>query len=78
MPFGLRNSAVTFVAMMHDLKAIWDSILVEKMDMRNNGTRIIIDDLFIFAESLENALLIFETILLVAKQEVCYPYVKSS
>ena len=67
MPFGLRNSAATFVAMIHDLKAIWDSILAEKMDMRNNGTRIIIDDLFIFAESLENALLIFETILLVAK-----------
>ena len=53
--------------MMHDLKAIWDRILSTKMDMRHNGTRIIIDDLIIFVESVENALIILDTILTVAK-----------
>ena len=67
MPFGLRNSAATFVCMMHGLKTIWDAILAEKMDLKHNGTRIIIDDLIIFAESMENALIILETILTVVK-----------
>lgn len=67
MPFGLRNSAATFVCMMHDLKTIWDAILAEKMDLKHNETRIIIDDLIIFAESFENAMIILETILTVAK-----------
>ena len=68
MPFGLRNSPAVFICMMHDLKQIWDKILSEKMDIgENNGSRIIMDDVFIFAETIENAFIILETICEVAK-----------
>ena len=68
MPFGLRNGPAVFTAMMYDLKEIWDRIISEKIDLsRNNGTRIIIDDLFIFAETLENAFFMLDAICTVAQ-----------
>ena len=69
LPFGLRNGPAVFTAMMYDLKRIWDEIISKKIDLsKNNGTRIIIDDLFIFAESLENALFMLEVICQVAER----------
>ena len=68
LPFGLRNGPAVFTAMMYDIKEVWDKIISEKIDLsRDNGTRIIIDDLFIFAESLENALFMLEVICDVAQ-----------
>ena len=63
MPFGLRNAPAVFICMMHDLKQIWDKILSKKMEIgKSNGTRIIMDDVFIFAETVENAFIILHTI----------------
>ena len=68
LPFGLRNGPAVFTAMMYDLKRIWVEIISKNIDLsKNNGTRIIIDDLFIFAESLENALFMLEVICQVAE-----------
>ena len=68
MSFGLRNGPAVFTAMMYDLKDIWDKIISEKIDLsRNNGTRIIIDDLFIFAETLDNAFFMLDAICTVAQ-----------
>ncbi len=57
MPFGLKNAPVIFVAFMHDLKEQWDFI-VEKggIELSNDdGNKIIIDDTFIFATTIDNA-----------------------
>ena len=68
MPFGLRNGPAVLTAMMYDLKKIWDKIISEKIDLsQNNGTRIIIDDLLIYADSLENALVMLDVICKVAE-----------
>ena len=68
MLYGLRNDPAVFTAMMYDIKEVWDQIISEKTDLsRNNGTRIIIDDLFIFAETLENAFSMLDVICNVAQ-----------
>ena len=68
MPFGLRNAPAIFIAMMHDLKALWD-ILQEQKGVptdHDNGTTIIVDDNLIFARTLKNALIIFECVCIIA------------
>ena len=68
MPFGLQNAPAIFIAMMHDLKALWDILQEEKgvPTDHDNGTTIIVDGNLIFAHTLKNALIIFECICIIA------------
>jgi hypothetical protein len=70
MPFGLRNAPAIFVMMMHDLKALWTK-LCEKEGItpsENEGTTIIIDDIFLYAISEDNAFIILRCIALIARK----------
>ena len=70
MPFGLRNAPAVFVAMMHDLKALWTD-LCHKYGIKpshDEGTTIIIDDIFVFAVSEDNSFIILECIAKISRK----------
>ena len=54
--------------MIHDRKALWDTLQEQKgvPADHGNGTAIIIDDNLIFALTLKNALIIFECVCIIA------------
>ena len=70
MPFGLRNVPVIFIAMMHDLKDLWTLIHEAKKVLRDfdNGSSIIVDDVFAFTLTLNNLFAIIEAICQVAQK----------
>jgi hypothetical protein len=69
MPFGLRNAPAIFVMIMYTLRAAWISRLKTKDFVvdRNNDSRIIIDDIFTFAESFDKLIMILREIAEVAR-----------
>ena len=70
MPFGLRNAPAIFVAMMHDLKALWTELSVERgvPPSDSEGSTIIIDDIFVFAVSEDNTFILLECIAKIARK----------
>ena len=68
MPFGLRNAPAVFVAMMHDLQQLWNSLAQDKgltLD-DSSGSRIIIDDVLLFSVSEDSLFLYLECVCMVA------------
>lgn len=55
MPFGIKNGPVSFIIMIHDLNHTWQSIAQSRGIVFNasTGTRIIVDDIFSWADSFE-------------------------
>jgi hypothetical protein len=70
MPFGLRNCPVVFIAMMHDLEELWTKMAREDgIDIgENNGTKIIMDDTFLFGVSVDNAFTLAKCVCLIARK----------
>jgi hypothetical protein len=70
MPFGLVNGPVIFVIMVYDLKDHWDR-LAQSWDLpigNDTNSIIIIDDTFIYSDSLESILVYFKAILEISKR----------
>ena len=70
MPFGLRNAPAVFVAIMHDLKALWTAMSSEEgvAPSDDNGTKIIIDDIMLFAVKEDNAFIILKCVCIIARK----------
>ena len=69
MPFGPVNGPATFIAFMHDLSSVWKSLAQRSgltIDDDTNSTNIV-DDVFSWAQTLENALTLIECQLRVCK-----------
>ena len=70
MPFGLKNVPAVFVQIMHNMKALWMQ-LCEKCGVppsQDEGTTIIIDDIFIYAVTEDNIFIILECIAMIARK----------
>lgn len=70
MPFGLRNAPAIFIAMMHDFKAMW-SAECEKAGIEpsnNEGSTIIMDDVFLYSFSIDNCFIIMKCVALIARK----------
>ena len=70
MPFGLHNAPAVFVAMMHDLKQLWMNLSAKRgiPSSENEGSTIIVDDVFIFAISKDDAFILLECIVIIARK----------
>ena len=71
MPFGPTNSPVTFINFIHDVDSQWKA-LAQKSSVvidDNTNTKIIVDNIFSWAKSLEAALLYIE-----CQLRVCQSY----
>ena len=69
MPFGPVNRPATFIAFMNDLASIWKALAVQSgltIDDDTNSTNIV-DDVFSWAQTLDNALTFIECQLCVCK-----------
>ena len=62
MPMGALNSAATFVAMMTKLQVKWDEI-AEQRGIQNAGSKVIVDDILLYAETADSLLSYFRCFL---------------
>ena len=69
MPFGPVNGPATFISFIHDISSVWKRLAVERglpVDDDNNSTNIV-DDIFGWGSTVDNALRFIECQLIVAK-----------
>jgi hypothetical protein len=67
MPMGALNSAATFVAMMTKLQTKWDEA-ARLQGIPNAGSKVIVDDVLLYAETAETLLAYFRCFLDVLKE----------
>ena len=71
MPFGIVNGPVIFVIMIHDLKDHWNHLAIEEMKVQvgqQNNSIIIIDNTFIYADTLDNIINYLHCVLEISKR----------
>jgi hypothetical protein len=72
MPFGPTNGPVTFINFIHDINSLWKA-LAEKSGLiinNNTNTKIIVNDIFSWAKTIDNALLYIECQLCVCQSYI--------